>query len=198
MSFNTDNRMSFHELFEAFPSIFSERFLLTEVSLEDTADFLKIYGDEENAHFISHYIMKTEEEAQEYIKRLSQRFNAKDQIRWAIKDKSNGILVGLISLHTIDSWEKSAQIGYVVNRDYWGLGIATECVNAILSFIFRRTFIEIVEASISPSNKPSISFIKKLGFKKYRIRLGYSLNRKTGEYENRFFYRLTRKNFINL
>ncbi|WBW97882.1 GNAT family N-acetyltransferase [Oceanirhabdus sp. W0125-5] len=182
---------SLNDMFINFPYIMLKEFSLEPLTELHVNDLHEIYSDKENSQYVTHHHMATIDETLDYIKRITNRYEKREQLRWGIIEKNSEKLIGLISLHTIDLTKNTAQLGYVLNKKYYRKGITSLCLNEIINFIYKNTEIEHLEASISPENKPSIALVTKLGFKKYRIRLGYSYNKSTGEYENRFFYRLS-------
>lgn len=82
---------------------------------------------------------------------------------WAITLKGDDTAIGLAA-----AGEKRqgnvTEIGYMVMREHWGRGIATEAVSALIDQIFaegqRRVF-----ADTDPDNAPSRATLEKLGFK---------------------------------
>jgi RimJ/RimL family protein N-acetyltransferase len=55
-------------------------------------------------------------------------------------------------------------IGYNLHPDYWGRGLATEAVGAVVQRIFQRHPIPRLTADIDPRNTASIRLLTKLGF----------------------------------
>jgi RimJ/RimL family protein N-acetyltransferase len=63
----------------------------------------------------------------------------KQQDVFAITIKGDDRLIGTIGLHTRDHYKETdpvREIGYVLDDDYWGLGIMTEAVSAIITYGF--------------------------------------------------------------
>jgi RimJ/RimL family protein N-acetyltransferase len=46
------------------------------------------------------------------------------------------VLVGSIGLKNMDLINKKANLGYWIGEEYWGRGIATECVGLIIDYAF--------------------------------------------------------------
>ena len=49
--------------------------------------------------------------------------------------------------------------------EYWGKGIASSCVCALLNYVQRNTDVELVTAHVIPENKASVQCLLKNGFK---------------------------------
>ena len=61
----------------------------------------------------------------------------------------NGDLVGGIGLHfRADIYRKTAELGYWVNPEFWGKGIATKAITQILEYGFSNLDIAVVVAHV--------------------------------------------------
>ena len=56
------------------------------------------------------------------------------------------------------------EIGYILHPDYWGAGLATEALTAVIAHIFTHHPVEALSADIDPRNTPSIRLLERLGF----------------------------------
>ena len=59
---------------------------------------------------------------------------------------------------------KSALIAYVIFPQFWGLGLATEAVNAMIRFLFNNFEIHDIKAHVEERNIPSRKVLEKLLF----------------------------------
>ena len=57
----------------------------------------------------------------------------------------------------------SAEIGYVIHPSYWGRGIATEAVDAVIRFGFQRLELNRIEARFMEGNTASRRVMEKNG-----------------------------------
>lgn len=89
----------------------------------------------------------------------------------AITLKENGKVIGSLGLH--DSWAKdepaycemeTSEIGYVLTKDYWGRGLMTEAVRAVISYCFDVIGIEVLTVGHFDTNDRSRRVIEKCGF----------------------------------
>lgn len=91
--------------------------------------------------------------------------------RFFIFRNEDGRLVGSIGLFMIERKAlQSGTTGYLVGAPYVRRGYATEALQLILRFAFRRLKLHRIEANIQPGNVASIALVKRAGFK----REGYS------------------------
>jgi ribosomal-protein-alanine N-acetyltransferase len=84
---------------------------------------------------------------------------------WAVVFRETGKLIGRSGLlySTIDGTDE-AELAYLVGRDWWGKGIATEAARAVLTVAEEQFNFSRVVAIIHPDNAGSICVAEKLGF----------------------------------
>lgn len=59
-----------------------------------------------------------------------------------------------------------SEIGYILAKQYWGLGYASEAVDAIVAFGFEKMGLHSIEAQLDPDNVRSAHLLEDLGFVK--------------------------------
>lgn len=141
------------------PSMVTERLVLRPLRIEDAEALHPMYSDAEANTYGSHPATTTVEESRE---RLAKGIADTAWRAWAITLKGDDTAIG-----TVASYEKRqgkvTEIGYVLKRAYWGKGLVTEAVAALIDLLFaegqRRVF-----ADTDPDNAASIAVLKRLGF----------------------------------
>lgn len=81
-----------------------------------------------------------------------------------------GNAVGAIGIYP-DTNTKDAELGYWLGEQYWGRGMATEAVNAIVEYAFKTLPISRIHASVFEHNKASMRVLEKCGFERETIHL---------------------------
>jgi ribosomal-protein-alanine N-acetyltransferase len=56
------------------------------------------------------------------------------------------------------------EIGYIFHPDYWGRGLAFECLSALIGRAFDRWSVEELVADVDPRNTASLRLLSRLGF----------------------------------
>ena len=76
------------------------------------------------------------------------------------------LLVGRVSLDNVvrGAWQ-NATLGYFVDREHNGKGIATEAVRAAVGYGFTDAHLHRVQAGVMPRNVRSIRVLEKVGFR---------------------------------
>ncbi len=88
-------------------------------------------------------------EQHEYIKECEAE---EDGYYWSIETK-DGITIGTVALTDINKYHKIAELGVVVgDKSYWGKGVATEVVKAIIDYAFNSLDIVRISAEAEAGN----------------------------------------------
>lgn len=75
------------------------------------------------------------------------------------------LLVGLVEFYDYKPSGKVISLGYRLRSAYWGKGIASCCIAAVLEFLLSKTEVELVTAHVLPENKASARCLQKNGFR---------------------------------
>lgn len=75
----------------------------------------------------------TLEFAEGRLKLIQEGFRDRSRLVWVIQDRLTQEIVGEMGLHWREA-SQSMEVGYWIGVDFWGMGIATECLIAVLSF----------------------------------------------------------------
>ncbi|GFI61599.1 putative ribosomal N-acetyltransferase YdaF [Clostridiales bacterium] len=108
----------------------------------------------------------TKNDAAEFIELMLN--SDKNTIPFAIE--YYGKVVGSIAVYRGDNIHfRTGEIGYYIGEDYWGLGITTDAVSQICSYIFNNTDIIRIFAEPFSYNIASCKILEKNGFKQEGI-----------------------------
>lgn len=83
--------------------------------------------------------------------------------RWAIIDKASGEFIGTCMLLAAREGLTGTEIGYNLHYNYWGRGLATAAVNALVTYGFETGLTEIC-AIVDVENIASQRVLQKAGF----------------------------------
>ncbi|PQZ87446.1 GNAT family N-acetyltransferase [Arthrobacter sp. MYb214] len=75
------------------------------------------------------------------------------------------VLIGSASVWVTDRKAKAGEIGYTLNREYWGNGYAAETAGLLLRRGFEDLGLERISATCDARNAASIRVLEKTGFK---------------------------------
>ena len=108
--------------------------------------------------------MPTLLESETYAREAAARFRARDEITMLIIRRSDGLLAGGTSLHTIDWSVPRFEIGYWLRTCAEGHGYATEAVSALAKLCFEALAAERVEIRCDIQNERSAAVAERAGF----------------------------------
>ena len=74
------------------------------------------------------------------------------------------VLIGLAEFYDFKPSGKVISLGYRFLSRYWGKGIASSCIDALLQYILNYTKVELVTAHVLPDNIASARCLLKNGF----------------------------------
>lgn len=80
---------------------------------------------------------------------------------WAVEN-SDGDVVGQIGLR--QTQPGIAQLGYAFLPEFWGQGLGSEALEAVLAWAGRQTNFSMIAADAHPDNPASLHLLEKLGF----------------------------------
>jgi [ribosomal protein S5]-alanine N-acetyltransferase len=83
---------------------------------------------------------------------------------WAVVLKQTSQAMGFLNYHHREVQNGRLEIGYILARAFWGRGLATEAVTALLGHCFGDLEANRVEALIDPENHASMRLVERLGF----------------------------------
>lgn len=83
--------------------------------------------------------------------------------RWAVVYKENNKVIGELQIFDIEN-NRMGDVAYRFNPKYWGQGIATESLQAVIKFIFENTEMKRLNARADVRNIASNKVLQKCGF----------------------------------
>ena len=81
---------------------------------------------------------------------------------FAVEEKAGGAFVGRVGFLDPPGWP-GFELGWLLGRDYWGRGYATEAARTCLAYAFGTLGRERVISLIRPGNDPSIRVAERIG-----------------------------------
>jgi len=176
-----------------FPELITDKLKLRKIRPSDIPSLLK-YCNNKN---ISDQIINIpypylEDDAIFRMNFVLQGFKNKERYVFAISLKDSEELIGEIGLH-LDKVNNSAQFGYWIAEPFWGKGIATEALAAILKFGFETLHLHKIYATHYPDNLSSGKvMLKNKMIKEAEMKEHYKIE---GVYKDVIQYRLTKEEY---
>jgi len=153
-------------------AIETHRLILRELTLDDLEDLAQIYADPVVMKYYPKSISK--EETKYQITRMINGYQQRGWGLWATIHKADNRFIGRCGLipQIVDKCSE-VEIGYMLAKEYWGQGLATEAACAIRDYGFRLGYDRLISL-IAPGNIASQKVAIKTGlcYQKDTIFLG--------------------------
>lgn len=166
----------------------TNRLILRELKEEDIDFVYNHFSNEDVCKYLfDEEPLAQREEALEIINWYKD-FELKDHNRWAIELKESGRLIGTCGFHCLDRKNNIVEIGYDLNKDYWGRGYMTEALKVSIDVAFNNMQLNRIQAFVYIGNEGSYKLLEKLKFIREGIIRDKHLFR--GKYYDHYCYSL--------
>jgi ribosomal-protein-alanine N-acetyltransferase len=148
-----------------FPALLTNRLRLRAVVPADGAAFHALMSIPEITRYSNWPDSPTEEQANASIRNMSELFSAGDGCSWIIEDLSSQAFIGAIRFNYFQKAWKVGGVGYEAHPGYWGRGLMTEALCAVVAC--GHDFFELnrIEAWTLMGNGASDRVLEKAGFR---------------------------------
>lgn len=177
------------------PELETERLRLRKLTMRDAQDIYNYSRDPLVAKHVLWDAHRSIGESRAYLRYMLRKYRMTEPASWGIELKSTGRIIGTIGYMWIQTDNAAAEVGYSLSRLYWGQGIMTEALHAVIDYAFTALKLNRVEAIHEIDNPASGAVMKKCGMQ-YEGRLRQKLFNK-GRYVDVDMYAILRKDFLN-
>ena len=152
--------------FAPFPILETPNLVLRQISLDDDREVFQLRSNPETMKFIPRPLAETIEDAQKFITDCNAGIEKNEYINWAIAQKEDNKLIGMIGFFRMQPENFRGEIGYILNPNFHGKGIMKEASDEAIKFGFEKMNFHSIEAVIDPKNIASEKLLQKLNFEK--------------------------------
>lgn len=137
-------------------------FILRPIKKSDYIDFYEYGSDIRVCKYVNWGPIKNKKDALWMIKKT---YIKSKQNGYAIINKENNKLIGIIDFHNVSKSNHSAEIGYSLNYNYQNRGIMTEALKLMIKIGFMDCNYHRIEIKIASNNDASKRVALKADFK---------------------------------
>jgi RimJ/RimL family protein N-acetyltransferase len=143
-------------------TVTTERLVLRPYERGDEAAIAALVTDADVMRFVGDGVL-TAERAKAIFDKVFELYERGEWAIWAVEEVASRRVVGSAEIkpRKTGDWE----IVYILSRETWGRGYATELGQAIVRFGFERLGLERVVATVDYGNAVSIRVLEKLGMR---------------------------------
>jgi ribosomal-protein-alanine N-acetyltransferase len=131
---------------------------------EDLEPYARICADREVIRYLPGTM--THEQSEEQVARFGRHWVERGCGLWAVEEKASGAFIGFVGLIHHDDWpqgEHKTEVGWRLDRSYWGRGLATEGALASLRYGFEELGLARIISITVPENLASRRVMEKTG-----------------------------------
>ena len=153
-----------HNIFGSLPVLDTPRLTLRALSLDDL-DAVWAYGSDAP---VSRYTMfdqhRSKDDTRAFLQSQLDNAAKGEANSWGIVLKDSGKLIGSIGFHGAHPLHARGEIGYAMAQPYWGKGLMTEAVRAVVRCGFEQINLNRIFAGCIPEHTASRRVLEKCGF----------------------------------
>jgi [ribosomal protein S5]-alanine N-acetyltransferase len=157
--------MSHSNAGEGAPLLETERLSLRQIVAADAEQIYGIFSDSEAMRYWSCRPYQSVEQAHKLIESMTQAMHCGVGLHWGITLRGDGRLIGKCGYNELRKAHRRGDISYIIAREYWGKGVASEALGAVLGYGFSQLNLHSVEAGVTPGNDSSTRLLERLGFR---------------------------------
>ena len=186
--------MDFEACFDKLPKLETNRLILRQItdSVADGRESLEFINDYSVYRFWGIYDETKDTNGRHRPKKkikldyhynlTMKEYHARRELTWLMELKDTHKVIGEIVLYDFQL-KKQADIGYRLNKDYWGKGFASEAGQAMIKIAFEALGLSRLQIRCFSNNTGSVRVAEKLGFEQEGlIKQGAILNVMTDYY----------------
>ena len=157
--------LKIEDIFGDLPELETPRLILRKLKAEDAEDMFEYASDPEVARDVTWPPHKHIDDPVAFLNSVLQKYSKKEVEGWGVALKESGKLIGTCGFVWWKPEHAKAEIGYALSRKYWGRGLMTEAVTAVMDFGFDKMKLNRLEARCTAANIGSEKVMRKNGMK---------------------------------
>ena len=135
--------------------------------MADAQEIYLLRSDKKHNEFIARPRASSLDDAKAFIDQIEKLLSEGNLYFWVVSFNNRAELIGTLSLWNFDKERNTAEIGYELLPAYYGKGIMTEALPAVLEFCFNTLKFGFTRDAEAEKNRPEdvneIIFSKKAG-----------------------------------
>jgi ribosomal-protein-alanine N-acetyltransferase len=156
--------MSFDLLFAEFPLIRSAGVTLRRIEPADLDAIYAIYSNATLFRYRPGRVRKNRATVANMISHFARDYGKRKIVYLGICPAGSDEVVGIAEIFDCDARVNMVTIGYTLNEAYWGRGLATQTVAALVDYLFAVVGVNRIQAFVMPANGRSGRVLLRNGF----------------------------------
>ena len=154
-----------YSIFSHMPTLSTERLTLRKMLVGDCYDMNEYARRADVTEYLTWSPHPNVDYTKEYLAYLSHHYTLGDFYDWALILKEENKMIGTCGFTRFSFPNDSAEVGYVLNPEYRGRGLAPEALTEVLRFGFSVIGLNRIEAKYIVGNEASRRVMEKVGMR---------------------------------
>jgi ribosomal-protein-alanine N-acetyltransferase len=146
------------------PTFETQRLVLRPFAQADAAELHRILNQDDVLKYFPGPGSPSLEKVERFVEKQMRQWDEVGYAWWAVELKSSRALIGWNGLQFLPE-TRETEIGFLIDRTYWGQGLSTEAGRIGVRFAFESVGVEELIALAHPGNLASQRVIVKLGLR---------------------------------
>ena len=152
-----------YRVFSHMPDLLTDRLTLRKLTVADDEDMYEYASRSDVTKYLTWYPHPDKAYTREYLHYLGGRYAGGMFYDWGIVYEPDSKMVGTCGFTSFNCAADSAEVGYVLNPEYWGRGIAGEALGRVMEFGFDELKLHRIEAKFIQGNERSLHVMQRAG-----------------------------------
>ncbi len=152
------------KIFTRLPTIETPRLILKKISMDNLYDMNRYASMEETSKYLvwtPHFNLLETRGTIEFHMNQYKKGASPD---WGINHKEDGVFIGTCGFTSVDEYNNSAELGYVLSPEYWRRGLMKEALGAVMRVAFSQIGFHRLTVRIMDGNIASVKLAESMGF----------------------------------
>lgn len=157
-----NNKIS--KVFKKLPTLETPRLILKKISMDNLYDMNRYASMEETSEYLlwtPHFNLLETRGVIEF--HMNQYRNGKSP-DWGLTHKADNRFIGTCGFTSVDEYNNSAELGYVLSPEYWRRGLMKEALSAVMRVAFMDIEFHRLTVRIMDGNVASMKLAESVGF----------------------------------
>lgn len=151
------------EIFSNPPRFETKRLLLRRIETGDCEDMFEYSADFDVTKYLTWKPHESSAETKNYIKDVQKKYENGKFFDWGLVYRPNGKFIGTCGFTSVNLIKNSCEVGYVLSKNYWGMGLISEALECVMDYAFGYFGFYKVEARFIDGNENSKKVMLKAG-----------------------------------
>lgn len=147
-----------------FPALFTDRIVLRAAVPGDAEQYHALLSILEVTRYSDWPDNPTSTHVNRVVKWMSEACDKGKGCAWIMEARDTGQVIGAIRFNSVHKPSKCAELGYELHPLFWGKGLMTEALAAVVDCGFGHFSLNRIEAWTLPGNTASDRVLEKTGF----------------------------------